>query len=250
MYNGSEQTVATAAYTDEFNRNFTYQWYKGEKLVSESETLSLTHVNESGEYFCRITVTGLDESLNLVPSSVYVDSDVINISVTPLTLELSVSATINGNNGVTFNGSVFNPVYSYTCDGIIQSDEEEIENSLTYVVYFNGEQTENVFNAGTYVIDADISHTDYIFNTVPCELTVNKADITANVTGFNGAYDGNAHSVKVSVTTVGNRGYKLAYSLDNSVFSSEKPVFTSVISKTAIYIRITADNHNDSFLTY
>ena len=247
-YNGSEQTVATAAYTDEFNRNFTYQWYKGETLVSESETLSLTHVNESGEYFCRITVTGLDESLNLV-SSVYVDSDVINISVTPLTLELSVSATINGNNEVTFNDSVFTPDCSYTCDGIIQSDKEEIENSLTYVVYFNGEQTESVFNAGTYVIDADISHTDYIFNTVPCELTVNKADITANVTGFNGAYDGNAHSVKVSVTTVGNRGYKLAYSLDNSVFSSEKPVFTSVISKTAIYIRITADNHNDLSLT-
>ena len=245
VYNGSEQTVATAAYTDEFNRGFTYQWYKNETPVSENETLSLTHVNESGEYFCRITVTGLDESLNLVSSSVYVDSDVINISVTPLTLELSVSATINGNNGVTFNGSVFKPVYSYTCDGIIQSDEEEIENSLTYVVYFNGEQTESVFNAGTYVIDADISHTDYIFNTVPCELTVNKADITADVTGFNGAYDGNAHSVKVSVTTVGNCGYELAYSLDNSVFSSENPVFTSVISETAIYIRITADNHND-----
>ena len=248
-YNGSEQTVATAAYTDEFNRIFTYQWYKGETLVSESETLSLTHVNESGEYFCRITVTGSDESLNLVSSSVYVDSDVINISVTPLTLELSVSATINGNNEVTFNGSVFNPVYSYTCDGIIQSDEEEIENSLTYVVYFNGEETESVFNAGTYVIDADISHTDYIFNTVPCELTVNKADITANVTGFNGAYDGNAHSVKVSVTTVGGCGYELAYSLDNSVFSSENPAFTSVTSETAIYIRITADNHNDKFLT-
>ena len=248
-YNGSEQTVATAAYTDEFNRGFTYQWYKGETLVSESETLSLTHVNESGEYFCRITVTGSDESLNLV-SSVYVNSDVINISVTPLTLELSVSATINGNNEVTFNGSVFNPVYSYTCDGIIQSDEEEIENSLTYVVYFNGEQTKSVFNAGTYVIDADISHTDYIFNTVPCELTVNKADITANVTGFNGAYDGNAHSVTVSdVTTVGNCGYELAYSPDNSVFSSENPAFTSVISETAIYIRITADNHNDKFLT-
>ena len=245
VYNGSEQTVATAAYTDEFNRNFTYQWYKNETPVSESETLSLTHVNESGEYFCRITVTGSDESLNLV-SSVYVDSDVINISVTPLTLELSVSATINGNNEVTFNGSVFNPLYSYTCDGMIQSDKEEIENSLTYVVYFNGEQTENVFNAGTYVIDADISHTDYIFNTVPCELTVNKADITANVTGFNGAYDGNAHSVEVSdITTVGNCGYELAYSLDKSVFSSENPVFTSVISKTAIYIRITADNHND-----
>lgn len=248
-YNGSEQTVATAAYTDEFNRGFTYQWYKGETLVSESETLSLTHVNESGEYFCRITVTGSDENLNLV-SSVYVNSDVINISVTPLTLELSVSATINGNNGVTFNGSVFNLVYSYTCDGIIQSDEEEIENSLTYVVYFNGEQTKSVFNAGTYVIDADISHTDYIFNTVPCELTVNKADITANVTGFNGAYDGNAHSVTVSdVITVGNCGYELAYSLDNSVFSSENPAFTSVISETAIYIRITADNHNDKFLT-
>lgn len=248
VYNGSEQTVATAAYTDEFNRNFTYQWYKNETPVSENETLSLTHVNESGEYFCRITVTGSDESLNLV-SSVYVDSDVINISVTPLTLELSVSATINGNNEVTFNDSVFTPDCSYTCDGIIQSDKEEIENSLTYVVYFNGEQTESVFNAGTYVIDADISHTDYIFNTVPCELTVNKADITANVTGFNGAYDGNAHSVKVSVTTVGNRGYKLAYSLDNSVFSSEKPVFTSVISETTIYIRITADNHNDLILT-
>ena len=250
VYNGSEQTVATAAYTDEFNRIFTYQWYKGETLVSESETLSLTHVNESGEYFCRITVTGLDESLNLVSSSVYVDSDVINISVTPLTLELSVSATINGNNEVTFNGSVLNPDYLYTCDGIIQSDKEEIENSLTYVVYFNGEQTESVFNAGTYVIDADISHTDYIFNTVPCELTVNKADITANVTGFNGAYDGNAHSVTVSdVTTVGNCGYELAYSLDNSVFSSENPVFTSVISETTIYIRITADNHNDLILT-
>ena len=250
VYNGSEQTVATAAYTDEFNRNFTYQWYKNETPVSENETLSLTHVNESGEYFCRITVTGSDENLNLVSSSVYVDSDVINISVTPLTLELSVSATINGNNEVTFNGSVLNPDYLYTCDGIIQSDKEEIENSLTYVVYFNGEQTESVFNAGTYVIDADISHTDYIFNTVPCELTVNKADITANVTGFNGAYDGNAHSVTVSnVTTVGNCGYELAYSLDNSVFSSENPVFTSVISKTTIYIRITADNHNDLILT-
>ncbi len=251
VYNGSEQTVATAAYTDEFNRNFTYQWYKNETPVSENETLSLTHVNKSGEYFCRITVTGLDESLNLVSSSVYVDSDVINISVTPLTLELSVSATINGNNEITFNGSVLNPDYSYTCDGIIQSDKEEIEKFLKYVVYFNGEKTE-IFNAGTYVIDADISHTDYIFNTVPCELTVNKADIpkkNVTVTGFNGAYDGNAHWVKVSVTTVGNCDYELAYSLDNSVFSSENPVFTSVISETTIYIRITADNHNDKFLT-
>jgi len=65
---------------------------------------------------------------------------------------------------------------------------------------------------------------------------------TLNVTGFSGVYDSQEHSISVNNLIAGDVVY---YSLNNTSWSTVKPMITNVTGGTTIYVKVENPNYND-----
>ena len=105
-------------------------------------------------------------------------------------------------------------------------------------------------NAGTYYVwykaVGDSNHTDAEAAFV--EVTVAKGAIEANVTGYTGTYDGEAHGITVSVAVPQSDSQTeitIKYGTTEGEYTlSESPAFTNVSENSyTIYYEITAENY-------
>lgn len=104
----------------------------------------------------------------------------------------------------------------------------------TYAVSFNGVAVDvTTDRTGNYVVHQVVEGT----------LTITKASAAAlglSVSSYSGNYDGNAHSVSVSVSNY--TGTTIQYSTNGSTWSTTNPTRTS-IGTTTVYVRALNDNY-------
>ena len=105
----------------------------------------------------------------------------------------------------------------------------------TYAVSFNGVSVDvTTDRTGNYVVHEVVEGT----------LTITKASAASlglSVSSYSGNYDGNAHSVSVSVSNY--TGTTIQYSTNGSTWSTTNPTRTS-IGTTTVYVRALNDNYD------
>ena len=96
-------------------------------------------------------------------------------------------------------------------------------------------------NAGTYYAKATLTGTDnYAEATKTAKIEISNADFSVTAEGYDGAYDGQTHSI--TVTT--DNDVTVTYSTDGEKYSEENPVYTNAGEYTVYYKAVKA-NHND-----
>lgn len=249
-YSGAAFTAASVTYSDPYHRDFSCQWYKlspdGVTFAAFGEPsadLTLTHVSESGSYFCRITITAAND-VNLASSdAVYCDTAIFPIAVVPKTATADISASFDEQTAVPYTGNDYSVVYSAALSGVLESDKDSA--SVSFILTLGESAASAVNAAGSYFVSATVSHPDYYFTVNGSSFTVNPASVSAVVSGYNGYYDAAPHSVSVSdVSVVAGNEFTVTYSVDGVNYSTVNPAFTSV-ADTTVYVKITAPNHND-----
>ena len=89
----------------------------------------------------------------------------------------------------------------------------------------------------------DSNHTDT--GVISSTITIKPATITYTASSYEGFYDGNSHTISVSVTKPTN-GATIAYSLtENGTYSATKPTVTNATTTpVTVYFKISASNYN------
>ena len=164
---------------------------------------------------------------------------------------VSANITINEHTGPRPNDIVITGrqlTYNSQLQELVETSKNDtvyysLENELNSSNYQQGSTIKpTATNAGEYTIYYYIPASD-TYTELKGSLTATIAKIDAinpNVRGYNGYYDGSAHTV----TVTGGEGGTVEYSTDNQNWSSTKPEFTE-IGENTIYIRINPDiNHN------
>ena len=137
------------------------------------------------------------------------------------------------NKTVTYNGNAhaFNEVTTTAADATIAYGETEGTYDLTAVPSYT--------NVGTYTLYYQVTAPGYAAKTGSYTLTIGPADIEASLTGFNGLYDGDAHTVAVNVTEPAG-GYTVTYSdSEDGTYTSDVPSRTDV-GTTTVWVKIDA----------
>ena len=94
--------------------------------------------------------------------------------------------------------------------------------------------------AGTYVVYYQITADNYATVESSATVTISPADMNVTASGYIGTYDGDPHSISVTVTSP--RGATVEYSTTGT-YSSTNPTFTDVGEYTVNY-RVTRANYN------
>ena len=137
------------------------------------------------------------------------------------------------NKTVTYNGNAhaFNEVTTTAADATIAYGETEGTYDLTAVP--------SKTDAGTYTLYYKVTAPGYAPKTGSYTLTIGPAAIEASLTGFNGLYDGDAHTVAVNVTEPAG-GYTVTYSdSEDGTYTSDVPSRTDV-GTTTVWVKIDA----------
>ena len=89
----------------------------------------------------------------------------------------------------------------------------------------------------------DSNHTDT--NVISSTITIKPATITYTASSYEGFYDGNGHTISVSVTKP-TSGATITYSLtENGTYSATKPTVTNATTTpVTVYFKISASNYN------
>lgn len=152
-----------------------------------------------------------------------------------IALKTDLAVTAEDKN-VTYNGSAqaFNEVTCAAEGAVITYGETEGTYDLTAVP----SKTE----ANTYTLYYRVTAPGYAPKTGSYTLTIGPADIEASLTGFNGLYDGDAHTVGVAVTKPAD-GYTVTYSdSEDGTYTSDVPSRTDV-GTTTVWVKIDAGSN-------
>lgn len=94
--------------------------------------------------------------------------------------------------------------------------------------------------AGTYYAKAVLTGTDnYAEASKVAKITITKADFAVTAQGYDGTYDGEAHSITVTAESA-----SVTYSTDGTTFSETNPTFTDAGEYT-VYYKVSKANYND-----
>lgn len=103
-----------------------------------------------------------------------------------------------------------------------------------------GEATTAPTAAGTYYAKAVLTGTDnYAEASKVAKITITKADFAVTAQGYDGTYDGEAHSITVTAESA-----SVTYSTDGTTFSETNPTFTGAGEYT-VYYKVSKANYND-----
>ncbi|MCR4661638.1 MAG: hypothetical protein K5765_06555 [Clostridia bacterium] len=232
-YNGNNQVVVnTLNVTHGLLSNpetiITYEWFysaNNESTGITTSNLSLKNHSDSSDYYCKVTITNGSNSS-------FSNSSIVSVTINQINLIYSIT-----NLTTTYDGSAKSVNATLTSGSILPSDSEA-------VTLYNNEH----INVGEYqsYIECD-EYQNYNISYTGGLLTINPATISATITGFNGIYDGNQHSISVSnISVSGNQEYDILYSTNGINFSSTNPSYTNFTNGNKdIYVKITANNHED-----
>ncbi len=174
VYDVENSTISVSASHKSDLTNFTYQWYKKvndkntELKGATSSSYNVKNVKDSGEYYCKVTLT--DSEGNTTTK----ESDIINVNISKYDgLKINVSKIETKD---TYNGN--EKIYNKGAE-VVRNDgknDELLKNlKLTYLI--KETNTQSVINAGTYTL---IIKTDGGDNYEPVEsevqIVVDKAE--------------------------------------------------------------------------
>ncbi len=227
-YDGTLQEVGTATYTHELSLEAEYSWLYSQNndvysFKSDNQSLAVKDVSESGYYKCSITVSDGIRTKT-------VESEAILITVDKRTLKARSYSNVTS---VDYDGNEHSVTYQYQYEGLVSGDEvipivdvQEIVNAGEYQLLFS--------------INADNYNVEYSYGI----FVVNKADISYDVSSYDGIYDGQEHGVRIgSIDTVDGCPYVISYSLNGVDFVDK--IVRKDVSSTSVTVKISAPNHND-----
>ena len=186
--------------------------------VTGSFTLSDTYCEEEWE-------NGADKN----PSTPCANNGKVDVTIA---LKTDLALTAEDKN-VTYDGSAqaFNEVTCAAEGAVIAYGETEGAYDLTTVP--------SKTDVGTYTLYYKVTALGYAPKTGSYTLTIGPAAIEASLTGFNGLYDGDAHTVAVNVTEPAG-GYTVTYSdSEDGTYTSDVPSRTDV-GTTTVWVKIDA----------
>lgn len=163
--------------------------------------------------------------------------DCANNGKVDVTIALKTDLAVTAENKtVTYDGSAqaFNAVTCDVAGADIAYGETEGAYDLTAVP--------SKTDANTYTLYYQVTAPGYAPKTGSYTLTIEPADIEASLTGFDGLYDGDAHTVGVAVTKP-TSGYTVTYSeTEDGTYTSDAPSRTDV-GTTTVWVKIDAGSN-------
>ena len=201
-------------------------YYISDKALSEDEVKALTSWTE---YDKKFSIT-LDNTYVIYVKAVDKAGNETYASTDGMVLD-GTSPIITGieQNGVYYAEATFGATDTYL-DKVLVDDEEITLTDGSYTIYADDKEH-------------TIKATDKVGNEVSYTITVKYGVIKNYVTGYEGTYDGQTHSITV---TVDESSYvKITYSTDEGetkTYSDEKPVFTEAGEYT-VYYKLEKDNY-------
>lgn len=184
-----------------------------------------------------LSATGCGKDLDDAAGGAAVDC--ANNGKVDVTIALKTDLAVTAENKtVTYDGSAhaFNAV---TCD-VAGADIKYGETEGVYDLTAVPSKTD----ANTYTLYYQVTAPGYAPKTGSYTLTIEPADIKASLTGYNGPYDGSAHTVVAEVTKPAD-GYTVTYSdSEDGTYTSDVPSRTDV-GTTTVWVKIDAgSNYN------
>lgn len=144
----------------------------------------------------------------------------------------------------TYGDAAFTNELTKTGDGTVSYASDNT--AVATVNSATGEVT--IVGAGTATITAtaaDGSNYTYAAKTASYTLNVGAATMTVNAAGYSGAYDGNPHSITVTVTKP-TTGATITYGTTEGTYDlTANPEITSVNDSKTVYFKVTAPNYTD-----
>ena len=201
-------------------------YYISDKALSEDEVKALTSWTE---YDKKFSIT-LDNTYAIYVKAVDKAGNETYASTDGMVLD-GTSPIITGieQNGVYYAEATFGATDTYL-DKVLVDDEEITLTDGSYTIYADDKEH-------------TIKATDKVGNEVSYTITVKYGVIKNYVTGYEGTYDGQTHSITVTVDE--SSDVKITYSTDEGetkTYSDEKPVFTEAGEYT-VYYKLEKDNY-------
>ena len=138
--------------------------------------------------------------------------------------------------------------YTMTATAKTSAGNEITGENIITIKYYNSEDcAENgtdtaPTNAGTYYAKATLTGTDnYAKATKIAKITISNATFSVKATGYDGTYDGQAHSITVEADKDVTVTYR---ETDTGDYTSDKPTYTDAGEYT-VYYKATKANHDD-----
>ena len=89
---------------------------------------------------------------------------------------------------------------------------------------------------------------NYELNNATCEYTITNAEFVVTFSNYNGAYDGEYHTISFNVNSPLAKNYTVQYSLDNINYTDEVLQFKDV-QTTNVYVKLSAQYFNDYIIS-
>ena len=137
--------------------------------------------------------------------------------------------------------------YTMTATAKTSAGNEIKDGTITIEYYTNeecteGKTTDAPTNAGTYYAKAILSGTtNYAEATKIAKITISNGTFSVKATGYDGTYDGQAHSITVEADEDVTVTYR---ETDTGDYTSDKPTYTDAGEYT-VYYKATKANHDD-----
>lgn len=182
-----------------------------------------------------LSATGCGKDLD--DAAVGAVTDCANNGKVDVTIALKTDLAVTAENKtVAYDGTekAFNDVTCDVAGADIKYGETEGAYDLTAVP--------SKTDANTYTLYYQVTAPGYAPKTGSYTLTIEPADIEASLTGYNGPYDGSAHTVVAEVTKPAN-GYTVTYSdSEDGAYASDVPSRTDV-GTTTVWVKIDAGSN-------
>lgn len=180
-----------------------------------------------------------------VNSSAYRNYDTNNNAMTgtcEIANRAATSVSITGTDAnIAFTGADIDVSAYFTIDSAVGAAVYSLEAGGTGKGILNGTML-TVTQAGTFIIKASTAAAgNYAAGEKTITLTVGEGSIVSTATDYSGIYDGQPHSITVSVTEPS--GAVVSYSTDGVNFGAENPRFTKAGSYDVAY-RIEKENYD------
>ena len=243
-YDSSKFSIKTAdTSTGWSENNGGYAYYNvnkdGTPLNSTLGTFVFTAIAQTTEVAGSFTLseTFCEETLldgaSTVPSTPCGNNGSVEVTIA-LKDDLPVTAE---NKTVTYNGNeqAFNEVICSVEGASIAYGETEGTYDLTAVP--------SKTDVGTYTLYYQVTAPGYAPKTGSYTLTINPAAIEYTATGFDGTYDGNNHTISVTVTNPTDA--VITYSdEEDGTYTEEAPKYSAAPTNATVWFKITANSSN------
>lgn len=223
-----DKTMTYGNAVPELTKTVTGTIYEGDDLNIQLSTTA-TSTSNTGEYDITVSYTAYD-----------------NYDVTTVDGTLTINnATITGYT-ITANSAVDYDEQSHVSATVTTGTPADA--TITYKWNDNGEQTSTTvpsFTAGgTYTVSYTISKANYTDVTGSYTFTINSGVVDASAENVNVTYDGQSHSITVTVTKP--QGATITYSTDGQNYSENNPTVTNVTeTPVTVYWKVSKDGYTD-----